>query len=158
MALNRWIQSLSFCPGNDGLVPETMDFFPSQLVLSSLAASATTLFIPWSALQFPAPQAARSPENVPSSGQKCKYRIKTLFHDFLHCLLDFLPKMNIIEGERRCLQGFLHNIEQYGQEGTMMLWILLASLVGMIAWSVKEQFDRERDVECMQQLAREYPL
>ncbi len=40
----------------------------------------------------------------------------------------------------------------------MMMWILLAALVGVVALSVKEQFDRERDAECMHQLAREYSL
>lgn len=66
--------------------------------------------------------------------------------------------MNIMDNTRRTLQGFLHNVDQYGQEGTVMMWILLAALVGVVALSVKEQLQRERDAHCMSMLAREYTL
>ena len=39
-----------------------------------------------------------------------------------------------------------------------MMWILLAALVGVVALSVKEQLNRERDMHLMSQLAREYSL
>ncbi len=38
----------------------------------------------------------------------------------------------------------------------MMMWILLAALVGIVVLSVKEQLDREADQACRVQLAREY--
>lgn len=66
--------------------------------------------------------------------------------------------MRIIGIERKALQGFLHNIDRYGREVTVMMWILLAALVGVVTLSVKEQLDRERDAACMNQLAREYSL
>ena len=47
---------------------------------------------------------------------------------------------------------------QYGLEGSGMMWILLAALVGVVVLSVKEQFDRERDAICIKQLNREYTL
>ena len=39
-----------------------------------------------------------------------------------------------------------------------MMWILLAALVGVVALSVKEQLQRERDAHCMSMLAREYSM
>lgn len=39
-----------------------------------------------------------------------------------------------------------------------MTWILLASLVLVVSLSVKEQLNREKDVSCIRQLAREYSL
>ena len=59
---------------------------------------------------------------------------------------------------RRTLQVFLHDIDLIGQEGAVMTWILLAALVGVVALSVKEQLNRERDMHLMSQLAREYSL
>lgn len=56
------------------------------------------------------------------------------------------------------MQEILHDIGIYGWEGTIMMWILLAALVGVVTLSVKEQLDRERDVACLHQLAREYSL
>lgn len=53
------------------------------------------------------------------------------------------------------MQEFLHDIGIYGQEGTMMMWILLVALVGVVTLSVKEQLDRERDAACLHQLVRE---
>lgn len=40
----------------------------------------------------------------------------------------------------------------------MMMWILLAALVGVVALSVKEQLDRENDAACVRMLSREYSL
>ena len=73
-------------------------------------------------------------------------------------MLEFSFQMHIIGVERKCLQDFLHSIEQYGQEGTRMMWILLAALVGVVALSVKEQLDREQVADCLRQLSREYSL
>ena len=39
-----------------------------------------------------------------------------------------------------------------------MVWILLAALVGIVALSVREQLNRERDMHFMNQLSREYSL
>lgn len=39
-----------------------------------------------------------------------------------------------------------------------MTWILLGALVCVLALSVKEQLNREKDVACIRQLAREYSL
>ena len=66
--------------------------------------------------------------------------------------------MRIMDNARRCLQGFLHYANQYGQEGTVMTWILLAALVGVVILSVKDQLKRERDAYCMTMLSREYSL
>ena len=66
--------------------------------------------------------------------------------------------MRIMDNTRRCLQGFLHYSNQYGQEGTVMTWILLAALVGVVILSVKDQLKRERDAYCMTMLSREYSL
>ena len=66
--------------------------------------------------------------------------------------------MRIMDNTRRCLQGFLHYANQYGQEGTVMTWILLAALVGVVTISVKDQLKRENDAYCLSTLAREYSL
>ena len=66
--------------------------------------------------------------------------------------------MRIMDNTRRCLQGFLHYMNLYGQEGTIMTWILLAALVGVVILSVKDQLKRERDAYCMTMLSREYSL
>lgn len=73
-------------------------------------------------------------------------------------MLEISSEMHIIGVERNCLQDFLHDIEQYGQEGTRMMWILLAALVVVVTLSVKEQLDREREADCLHQLSREYSL
>lgn len=39
-----------------------------------------------------------------------------------------------------------------------MTWFLLAALVCVVALSVREQLNREKDVACIRQLAREYSL
>ncbi len=39
-----------------------------------------------------------------------------------------------------------------------MMWILLAAFVCVVTLSVKEQLNREKDVHCIRQLAREYSL
>lgn len=39
-----------------------------------------------------------------------------------------------------------------------MMWILLASLVGVVVLSVRDQLNRERDAACWNTLAREYSL
>lgn len=39
-----------------------------------------------------------------------------------------------------------------------MTWFVLAALVCVVALSVKEQLDREKDNACVHQLAREYSL
>ena len=59
---------------------------------------------------------------------------------------------------RRTLQGFLHDIDLIGQEGTVMTWILLAALVGVVTLSVKDQLRRENDAYCASSLAREYSM
>lgn len=59
---------------------------------------------------------------------------------------------------RRTLQGFLHDIDYIGQEGTVMTWILLAALVGVVTLSVKDQLKRENDAYCASTLSREYSL
>ena len=56
------------------------------------------------------------------------------------------------------MQGFLHCLGQYGQEVAVMMWILLAALVGVVTLSVKEQLKRESDAYCVSTLAREYSL
>lgn len=67
--------------------------------------------------------------------------------------------MRIIGIERSVLQVFLHNIGHYGREVvTVMMWILLASLVGVVVLSVKDQLNREQDLHFMNQLSREYSL
>ena len=83
---------------------------------------------------------------------------KNIFHEILHCYLDFPFSMCIIGNTRRRLQGFLHYDDQHGQEGMKMMWILLAALVGVVILSVKEQLNRERDMHFMRQLSREYSL
>ena len=66
--------------------------------------------------------------------------------------------MNIMDDVRGSMQGFLHCLDQYGQEVAVMMWILLAALVGVVTLSVKEQLKRERDAYCVSTLAREYSL
>ena len=66
--------------------------------------------------------------------------------------------MIIMDNTRRSLQGFLHIIDRNGQEGIVMMWILLAALVGVVALSVKEQLKREHDAYCTSMLAREYSM
>jgi len=39
-----------------------------------------------------------------------------------------------------------------------MTWILLASLVGVVVLSVRDQLNREREAACWNTLAREYSL
>ena len=39
-----------------------------------------------------------------------------------------------------------------------MTWILMASLVGVVVLSVRDQLQREHDAYCMSSLAREYSL
>ncbi len=39
-----------------------------------------------------------------------------------------------------------------------MTWILMASLVGVVVLSVRDQLRRENDAYCMSSLAREYSL
>lgn len=39
-----------------------------------------------------------------------------------------------------------------------MTWILMASLVGVVVLSVRDQLQRENDAYCMSSLAREYSL
>jgi len=39
-----------------------------------------------------------------------------------------------------------------------MTWILLASLVGVVVLSVRDQLNRERDAACITMLSREYSL
>ena len=53
------------------------------------------------------------------------------------------------------MQVFLHNVDHIGQEDTVMMWILLAALVGVVTISVRDQLKREHDAYCMSTLARE---
>lgn len=39
-----------------------------------------------------------------------------------------------------------------------MTWILMASLIGVVVLSVRDQLQREHDAYCMSSLAREYSL
>ena len=66
--------------------------------------------------------------------------------------------MYIIGIVRGSMQGFLHCLGQYGQEVAVMMWILLAALVGVVSLSVKDQLKRESDAYCVSTLAREYSL
>ena len=49
-------------------------------------------------------------------------------------------------------------MDRNDREVTVMMWILLASLVGVVALSVKDQLNRERDAQLINVLAREYSL
>jgi len=66
--------------------------------------------------------------------------------------------MRIIGIDRMILQGFLQCIDQSGREEWNMTWILLASLVGVVVLSVRDQLNREREAACWNTLAREYSL
>lgn len=131
------------------VLPRHHLFYPPRQSL------ATTLSMPDRDLQPTGLQVAGLPSADPSIRLKCKFTGERFFPDFLHCLLDFPARMHIIGAVRRCLQEILHDIGIYGQEGTTMMWILLAALVGVVTLSVKEQLDRERDAACLHQLARE---
>lgn len=39
-----------------------------------------------------------------------------------------------------------------------MLWFVLIAMVGIVALSAQEQFNRENDAACVRQLSREYSL
>ena len=39
-----------------------------------------------------------------------------------------------------------------------MMWILLATLFGVVVLSVRDQLQREKDAYCVSSLAREYSL
>ena len=56
------------------------------------------------------------------------------------------------------LQDILHCVDQSGREEWIMTWILLASLVGVVVLSVRDQLNRERDAACISMLSREYSL
>jgi len=66
--------------------------------------------------------------------------------------------VHIIGIDRVYLQDILHCADQSGREEWNMTWILLASLVGVVVLSVRDQLNREREAACWNTLAREYSL
>lgn len=64
--------------------------------------------------------------------------------------------MCIIWIARLTLQDFLQQDDQIGQEGTIMMWIMLIAVVALGAMAVRERNHAEDEAATMSQLSREF--